>query len=160
MEGDAVPDSMLQLAEDEGIEVELFDFAPPVRGIYYVGEGAPPIIGLDNSLMDDSSLLRCVLAEELGHHFTTCGCFMPRQFFNHSDRLHISKIEFKAMKWAVNYLMPDDELIDVISSGLYEPWELAEHFNVTEEFAKFRLRLFAAKEIKSTATFQYRMNAL
>lgn len=146
---------MLQLAEDEEIEVELFDFNPPVRGIYYVGENTPPIIGLDSSLIHDSPLLRCVLAEELGHHFTTAGCFMPRQFFNHSDRLHISKIEFKAMRWAVNYLMPEDDLLDAIGSGLYEPWELAEHFNVVEEFAKFRLRLFGAKEIKSTASFHF-----
>jgi len=148
-----MPDVMLQLAEDEGIEVELFDFAPPVRGIYYVGEDAPPIIGLDSSLITDSPLLRCVLAEELGHHFTTSGCFMPRHFFNHSDRLHISKIEFKAMRWAVNHLMPENDLLDAIGSGLYEPWELAEHFNVTEDFAKFRLQLFGAKEIKTTASF-------
>lgn len=155
-----MPDAMLQLAEDEGIEVEQFDFIPPIRGIYYVGEDAPPIIGLDNSLMSDFTSLRCVLAEELGHHFTTAGCFMPRQFFNHGDRLHISKIEFKAMKWAVNYLIPEDELLDAIGSGLYEPWELAEHFNVTEEFAKFRLKLFGAKEIKSTVSFHYKMNVL
>lgn len=144
---------MLQLAEDEGIIVEYFDFTPPVRGIYCAGQDTPPVIGLDNSLIHDSPLLRCVLAEELGHHFTTVGSFMPRQCYNHSDRLHISKIEFKAMRWAVNYLMPDDDLLDAISSGLYEPWELAEHFNVIEEFARFRLKLFAAKEVKSTALF-------
>lgn len=151
---------MLQLAKDEAVAIEFFCFSPPIRGIYYVEENLPPIIGLDHSLTHDTPLLRCILAEELGHHFTTCGCFIPRQFYNYSDRLHISKIEFKAMRWAVNYLMPDDDLLDVIGSGLYEPWELAEHFNVTEEFAKFRLRLFAAKEIKSTATFHYKMNAL
>ncbi|WP_378955425.1 ImmA/IrrE family metallo-endopeptidase [Pelosinus sp. sgz500959] len=155
-----MPDAMLQLAKDEGIKVEVFDFVPPVRGIYYAGEDTPPIIGLDSSLMSDSPLLRSVLAEELGHHFTTVGCFMPRQFYNHSDRLHISKIEFKAMRWAVNHLMPEDDLIDVIGSGLYEPWEIAEHFNVVEEFAKFRLRLFGAKEIKITASFHCRMKAL
>lgn len=154
-----MPDAMLQLAEDEGIHVEIFDFNPPVRGIY-CAENTTLIIGLDSSLIGDSPLLRCVLAEELGHHFTTVGCFMPRQFYNHSDRLHISKIEFKAMRWAVNYLMPEDELLDVIGSGLYEPWELAEHFNVIEEFARFRLRLFGAKEIKSTVSFHCKMNVL
>ena len=155
-----MPDGMLQLAKDEGIEVELFGFIPPVRGIYCAGQDMPPIIGLDNSLINDTPLLRCILAEELGHHFTTSGCYIPRQFYNFSDRLHISKIEFKAMRWAVNYLIPEDDLLDVIGSGLYESWELAEHFNVTEEFATFRLRLFGAKEIKTTVSFHYRMNVL
>ena len=141
---------MLQLAKDEGIEVELFDFIPPVRGIYYAENSMSPIIGLDSTLTRDTPLLRCILAEELGHHFTTSGCFIPRQFYNYSDRLHISKIEFKAIKWAANYLIPENDLLDVISSGLYEPWELAEHFNVTEEFAIFRLRLFGAKTQQQT----------
>lgn len=64
------------------------------------------------------------------------------------------------MRWAVNYLMPENDLLDVIGSGLYEPWELAEHFNVIEEFAKFRLRLFRAKEIKSTVSLHCKMNVL
>ena len=141
-----MPDAMLKLAVYESIKVELFCFTPPVRGIYYAEENMPPIIGLDSSLTHDTPLLRCILAEELGHHFTTVGYFIPRQFYNYSDRLSISKIEFKAMRWAVNHLIPEDDLLDVISSGLYEPWELAEHFNVTEEFAKFRLRLFGQRE--------------
>lgn len=145
-----MPDTMLQLAKDERIEIEIFDFVPPVRGIYYAENDMCPIIGLDNSLRHDPPLLRCILAEELGHHFTTSGSFIPRQFYNYSDRLHISKIEFKAIKWAANYLIPENDLLDVISSGLYEPWELAEHFNVTEEFATFRLRLFGAKTQQQT----------
>ncbi len=143
-------DAMFKLAEDEKIIVEFYIFVSPIKGIYYVEEHESPVIGLDKSLKGDSPLLRSVLAEELGHHFTTCGCFIPRQFYNHSDRLHISKIEFKAMRWAVNYLIPENDLLDVIGSGLYEPWKIAEHFNITEEFAKFRLRLFGAKEIKKT----------
>jgi len=155
-----MPDAMLQLAKVEAIVVELFSFIPPIRGIYYAEENMPPIIGLDKSLIHDTPLLRCILAEELGHHFTTAGCYIPRQFYNYSDCLTISKIEFKAMRWAVNYLMPEDDLLDVISSGLYESWELAEHFNVTEEFAKFRLKLFGAKEINTTVSFHYKMNVL
>jgi hypothetical protein len=75
-----VPDAMLQLAEDEAIAVEFFDFIPPVRGIYFTEEYLPPIIGLDNSLPHDTPLLRCILAEELGHHFTTVGYISPVNF--------------------------------------------------------------------------------
>ncbi|MDF2857248.1 MAG: hypothetical protein K0Q87_3099 [Neobacillus sp.] len=142
-----MPDAMLQLTEDEAIAVEFFDFVPPIRGIYFTEESLPPIIGLDNSLSGDTPLLRCILAEELGHHFTTVGYYIPREFYNYSDRLHISKIEYKAMRWAAEYLVPENDLLDVIGSGLYEPWELAEHFNITEEFAVFRMRLFGVNKI-------------
>jgi Zn-dependent peptidase ImmA (M78 family) len=152
-------DAMFQLAEDEKIIVEFYSFVSPVKGIYYVEEHEPPVIGLDKSLKSDTSMLRCILAEELGHHFTTVGCCIPREFYNYSDRLHISKVEFKAMRWAAEYLVPENDLLDVIGSGLYEPWELAEHFIITEEFANFRLRLFGVKQhdyvAKNTALFAY-----
>jgi hypothetical protein len=64
------------------------------------------------------------------------------------------------MRWAAEYLFPENDLLDVIGSGLYEPWELAEYFNITEKFAVFRLRLFGAKEIKSTVSFHYKTNVL
>jgi hypothetical protein len=147
VEGDTVLDAMLQLAKDEAIAVEFFNFIPPVRGIYFTEECLPPIIGLDNSLPHDTPLLRCILAEELGHHFTTVGCYIPREFYNYSDRLHISKIEFKAMRWAAEHLVPENDLLDVIGSGLYEPWEIAEHFTITEDFAVFRMRLFGSKNV-------------
>lgn len=67
---------MLQLAEDEAIAVEFFNFISPIRGIYFTEQCLPPIIGLDNSLPHDTSLLRCILAEELGHHFTTVGYYI------------------------------------------------------------------------------------
>jgi hypothetical protein len=34
------------------------------------------------------------------------------------------------MRWAAEYLVPENDPLDVIGSGLYEPWELAEHFNI------------------------------
>lgn len=138
---------MFQTASDAGISVEFFDFISPIQGIYICDEDMPPIIGLNRPLRHNLSLLRCVLAEELGHHYTSIGYCIPRKFYSYSDRTIVNRNEYQALKWAANYLIPEHDLLDVIGSGLYEPWELADHFNVTEEFAAFRLRLFGARKM-------------
>jgi Zn-dependent peptidase ImmA (M78 family) len=142
-----MPYTMLQTASDAGIKVEYFSFVPPMQGIYLCEDDMPPIIGLDSTLQHSMPALRCVLAEELGHHFTSAGYCLPRKFYSFYERNNITRAEYKALKWAANYLMPEHDLLDVIRDGLYEKWEIAEYFNVTEDFAMFRLRLFGVRNL-------------
>lgn len=59
------------LAKQEGIKIEWWNFEPPLEAIYWHKPGLPPIIGLSKTLKQCSSAyFRCVLAEEIGHHFT------------------------------------------------------------------------------------------
>lgn len=46
----------------------------------------------------------------------------------------VSKNEYKANKWAVHKLIPFEELQEAFSNGIIERWELAEYFEVTEDF--------------------------
>lgn len=48
----------------------------------------------------------------------------------------IEKHEYKADKWAVQKLIPEEELDEAVASGCTELWQLAEHFAVTEEFMR------------------------
>lgn len=138
-------DKLSAIAETEGIPVEYFDFAPPIKGLYWAEDDLPPIIGLDNSLKRDSRLLTCVFAEELGHHFTTVGQHLPREFYNRSALLYINKIEFKALRWAALHLMPYQELIHALRKGHHDVWDLADYFDVTEDMVTFRLSLLRLK---------------
>ena len=47
-----------------------------------------------------------------------------------------SKHENRADKWAVNKLIPVDELDQAVEDGHTELWDLADHFGVTEEFMR------------------------
>lgn len=136
-----MPFSLLKLASEEGIAVEYWEFPPPIDGIYLYFQGLPPIIGLSKSLFNDRVYFRCVLAEELGHHFTTSQNAIPRVFFHYRDRLKVTRAEYRAMCWASLRLVPLGELLKAVRSGIQEVWELAEHFDVTEEMMNFRLRL-------------------
>ena len=139
---------MLQLysvADTENIVVEYLRLKSPMRGFYCKEPGCLPYIGLDYSLHSDRRLHRCVLAEELGHHFTTAGQHITKRYYSTQDRLTLDKIEYKALRWAANHLIPEDDLLDVIASGLCEIWELAEEFDVTDEMMRFRMRLFGVR---------------
>lgn len=136
-----MPFEMLKIAQAEGIKVEYWDFEPPLDGIYAAGPSIPPVIGVSNRLFECSPRFRCVLAEELGHHYTTTINAIPQTFFHYRDRLEVSRAEYRALRWAAEYLIPKDRLESVIKNGVVHRWELAELFNVTEEMVDFRLGL-------------------
>ena len=48
----------------------------------------------------------------------------------------IEKHEYKADKWAIKKLIPEDELDDAVAEGHTDIWDLAEHFGVTEDFMR------------------------
>ena len=136
-------DDLYSLAKSEGIEVDFFDFGVSnVNGIYYADDYMPQTIWLDISLKDNYPLFRSVFAEELGHHFTSAGFGIPKQFYNYSERLVIDRIEYKALRWAANYLIPENDLLDALRDCIETQSELAEHFRVVPEIIKIRLKLF------------------
>ncbi|MGQ9556904.1 MAG: ImmA/IrrE family metallo-endopeptidase [Desulfurispora sp.] len=133
---------MFELAEKEGIVIEWWDFQPPLEAVYLAMAGMPPVIGLATSLRQaPRAYLRCVLAEEIGHHFTTAGNFLPHTFFHYRQRIEISRAEYLALRWAARHLIPMDRLMQAFRQGIVECWELAGHFEVTEDLVRFRLSL-------------------
>lgn len=136
-----IPQALFELAEKERIVVRWWKFVPPIRALYYDKPGIPPLIGLDRSLVRHTRLLRCFLAEELGHHFVSVDKLVTQCHLTYSERLRINKEEYRAMKWAALHLISDTDLADAFRSGCLEIWELAERFDVTEEMMRFRLGL-------------------
>lgn len=87
-------------------------------------------IGMDDALLGRETVRRVHLAHELGHCRTGA-------FYNiHSAQDIRQKHENRADKWAIKKLVPKDELDKAVSRGITEPWELAEYFDVTEEFMR------------------------
>lgn len=84
---------------------------------------------------------RCVLAEELGHHYTSAGNNLPVKFSSYRQKMNISRSEYYARKWAALELMPLDMVKKALAAGILEVWELAEEFDVTEDVVRFRMGL-------------------
>ena len=137
------------LTASEGIGVEFALLPRPLLGLYDYRPGEPPFILLHNKLQNDRKLLRCVFAEELGHHFTGVGNLMAFTCTDNKCTYSAQKYERLALWWAIEYLTPLDKIIQAGNSGIFLTWELAEYFDVTERFMGTSLKLYFEKgEIK------------
>ena len=106
-------------------------------------------ITLDTRLEPKYRLLKCVLAEEIGHIL-----YPPRPghvayhstnyyHIDHCDRSNIKAIvaqdERKALTWATGVLIPDVEFWRVNRNGVDTVYELAEYFEVEEWFMMLKI---------------------
>lgn len=125
-----------------GITVKpyLFQDSCELEGCYIVYNGHP-FIYYSTALENDLPRLRCVLAEEIGHHYTSAGSGITTPHYSYRNRVYILKKENLALRWAANYLLPLERLLHALRGGLRQLWELAEYFVVTEEMVKLRLQM-------------------
>lgn len=115
----------------------------PVLG-YYTYDGGYYIILINESIKNNERLYRTVLAEEIGHYRTTIGDLTPRKYMCYRDRIHIDKYELMALKWATNFLVPTEELLEVIKNSVSTSLnELADYFFVTKEFIDTKFKFMA-----------------
>jgi Zn-dependent peptidase ImmA (M78 family) len=116
-------------------------------GIYFYVNDYGPAILLDKSLdkPGNTRLHRCILAHELGHHFTAPKTNILRLYGSSStkymDKIQQAQDERKALEWASNHLMPNVELSRALSQGCINVYELAEWFNVTEWFVYRKIEI-------------------
>lgn len=87
------------------------------------------VIGIDRTVLTEAQE-RTQLAHEIGHCET--GSFYSRYIKVDSRQRH----ENRADKWAIKKMISEEALDDAVAQGYTEIWNLAEYFNVTEEFIK------------------------
>ena len=137
--------NLFDLAQEEGIIVDWFPFRPPLLGYYWCTNSGQAVIGLCEEIQNDKKATRSILAEELGHHYTSAGRFTTQHHYRYRNRLNVSRCEEKALRWAVETLIPLDELQKAYSKGITNPWDLADYFDVLEETIHFRLKIAQLK---------------
>ena len=97
-------------------------------------------IVLDPNKIESSADENTKLAHELGH------CLYGGFYSSTTPLYTREKHEYKANVWAVKFLVPWDELHEVIHNGITEPWELAEYFSVTEAFINLALEYYLERK--------------
>lgn len=122
-------DNVVKIKEDNFYKNDLLkDF----KGLYKNGK-----IAINSELKINEKI--CVLAEELGHHFTSSG-----NILNIEDIGNI-KQEKRARNWAYEQLVKITELISAFNKGVVDRYELAEYLNVTEEFLEEAIQHYREK---------------
>lgn len=122
-------EDLYHLARKENIEVISFPMAEN-GSMSILREDGLCFIGMDASVQDGGIQERVHLSHELGHCIT--GSFYNRYAAMDCRQRH----ENRADKWAIEQLITVDALDEAIADGCTEVWELAERFEVTEDFVK------------------------
>ncbi|XOT29516.1 ImmA/IrrE family metallo-endopeptidase [Bacillus subtilis subsp. subtilis] len=102
---------------------------PRIKGLYSDG-----IVWINKKLSNTEK--REVLAEELGHHFTTAGQILDQ------STIQNRKQELRARNWAYKKLVPLNKIIQAHKAGIKNRYELAEFLNVTEKFLDEALKRY------------------
>ena len=120
---------LYDLAKQQNIEVVPYSM-PQNESMSVMLEDGRCFVGMDVSVQDGGVQERVHLSHELGHCVT--GSFYNIYAAIDDRQRH----ENRANKWAIQTLIPMDALDDAIAEGCTEIWELAERFQVTEEFVR------------------------
>jgi Zn-dependent peptidase ImmA (M78 family) len=126
-------DQLEQLADDEGIEIIEFLFKSSNKGMY-----SDSVIAINKNIKTRVEK-KCILAEELGHHYTTSGNIIDLK--NICNR----KQELTARKWSYEKLVPLKSLINASFEGCATLYELSEYLDVTEQFLIDTLKYYESK---------------
>ncbi len=133
-------DMLYNLANKHNIQIHFFDLtATGCLGLNIEKENMHSMIFLDNSLKKDKNKHIEVLAEELGHYFTTVGTSVGN-IKTYSDKLELNRVENKADKWATNFLITDEEIINLINKNITDINEMAEVLSVPYEIVLKKLK--------------------
>ena len=124
-------DALLDEANAEGISIKERPFKT------YDGR----IKGKDIYLRKDMNTTEkaCVLAEEMGHHYTTVGNILDM------ESIQNRKQERQARLWGYNKLIGLTGLIEAYEQGCQNSHEIAEFLEVTEEFLFFCVETYMEK---------------
>lgn len=132
-----------QIIHKENIWVEYCRLGGPekVRGLYLWYDG--PLILLDEGLLNQPRLHKCVLAEEIRHFYTASpSSNLLVVHTSYSREVAVSRDERRALKWATDFLMPDREFFLALKRGYRTCHDLAEYFDVTEWFVHRKWEFF------------------
>lgn len=129
---------LFNIINKEKIIFEEVNFKNNIDGIYYKDYDLDPIIGINNKIVSKHYKYKSILAEELGHHFTTVGD-LTAECITYSDKIFRSKQELKAKRWAANYLITDYEFKEALLYPNNNINSLAEYFDVTEELIHIKI---------------------
>lgn len=125
---------LMALAAAEGIDIIHSPRLGRLAGLY-----VDNIIVIHPEKAGTDAELTCLLAEELGHHFTSVGDIRTQKSVNNR------KQERQARAWGYERLVSFDRLIAAFEAGVKNRYELAEYLEVTESFVADALKYYREK---------------
>ena len=123
------------IATDNNVVADCFEMVQ-IQSVSCQTSAGECYIGIDPMQLQSADEEKVVLAHELGHCLTG-------SFYNKDNILDVrGRHEYRANRWAVECLVPWPELQCALDQGIVERWELAERFEVTEDFIDTTIQMY------------------
>ena len=120
---------LYKIASENKIDVDCFELNKR-ESLAVMDDNGKCSIAIDPFKLSSTQDEKVKLAHELGHCET-------KSFYNRWATCEVrEKHEYRADKWATHCLIPLDEYEIAINNGYTEVWQLAEYFDVTEDFIR------------------------
>lgn len=126
-------EKLLNKAHKHGIDTFEQPMQPKIKGLY-----SDNVIWINKNIKSTTEKA-CILAEELGHYHTSFGDILDQ------STLGNRKQERLARKWAWNYLVTPEKLVESFKKGCRSRYEIAKFLNVTESFLEEALTFYREK---------------
>lgn len=102
-----------------------------------------------NTNIEKNAEKKCVLAEELGHHYTTTGNILDQTDLNNRRQ------ELRAREWGYKKLVTPNKIIKGIQDGAQNLYEMANMLDITEDFLNDALSYYINKHGEYYKTDEY-----
>lgn len=141
----------LELLENEAIEnnIDIIQYhfnSERIKGLYCDGT-----VAIANSIKKNSHKT-CILAEELGHYYTSTGDIIEQS--SASNR----KQEYRARLWSYNRVIGLSGIISAFKAGCNSLYEMADHLEVEENILQDALSCYRQKYGVCTQLDNYVIN--
>lgn len=83
----------------------------------------------------------CVLAEELGHYYTSAGDILNQESSNNRKQENVAR------RWAYEEILPLKNILFAAQNGHKEIWDMAEYLDVDEAFLKNALTYYGILDV-------------
>lgn len=117
---------------EEEVQVKETKLSYGFKGLYYDGN-----ILIDSRLTENEKY--CILAEEVGHHFTSSGNIINQ------NKCANRKQERQARSWAYEKVIPLSDLVSAQNDYCTNHYEIAEYLCVSQEFLEETLAYYFQK---------------
>lgn len=125
---------LYETADNSGIMIDCYDLKYS-QSLSIMDKDGNCFIAIDPMQLESEKDEKVKLAHEIGHCRTG-------SFYNRYSPFDIrEKHEQTANRWAVIKLVPKYQLESLLKKG-YEKWELAEYFEVPEDFINLALKMY------------------
>lgn len=123
-------EDLYSMAEERQVGVYAFNMSDEMPALSLQHEDGSCDIALNMDLVSCSAEEMELLGHEMGHCVT--GSFYNRYSPFDLKQRH----ENRADRWEIRTILPYDDMLRAMRSGLTTPWDLAERFHVTERLVR------------------------